>query len=495
MRSALLICASLAVLLALGLLSGSCDRGSALQTQKPASGKAAGFSSRPALEGGDARAWLTPRGNAGDSGYCAAQLKLPLAQTPAWSYKYSAAQFSEFAPASIVHYNGLLLIGAECPQVLGLDVKSGQKIFQRDVYAHQNLKQEKLVNLFIHPQGLLTAGDDRGRVYCWDIEQLAAASPAQRPVPPLWLSAERVMLYAGCVAFGDSLVTYGSGNVTTLAIADGKQQWQYPDLLPLSLVDGIVESQDGVIVRWSLAGDVVALNGADGALLWKLSLVSRPFRVVTDDARARVYIPTSDESLQCRDLHSGVLKWSYSWRDLVSDADRQRLAREHGLERVVVWPADIMVGPNGVWLALASGDVLSMAADGKPVWHVRLPTPLFGGLAFANGLLLGEVYLGEDMLRHPRFGPLMGPFNPAPPDWAIVRNASASELKSGMFFRFAVLDLRDGHQLDSFEVGAEPDILPSPTPAGEMIVFGYRDAPGTGRSVILSYNWLQGGTG
>jgi outer membrane protein assembly factor BamB len=349
--------------------------------------------------------------------------------------------------------------------------------------------------LFIHPQGLLTAGDDQGRAYCWDIEQLAAASPAQRPVAPLWLSGERVMLYAGCVAFGDCLATYGNGNVTTLAIADGKQQWRYPDLLPLLGGDGIVESQDGVIVRWSLAGEVVALNAADGALLWKISMDSRPFRAIVDDGRSRLYITRGNELLECRDLHSGVLQWSYSWSDLVSDADRQRLAKEHGLQRVVVWPADLMVGPDGIWLALLSGDVLSITADGKPLWHVRLSTPLIGGLGFANGLLLGEVYLGEDMLRHPLYGPLMSPFNPAPPDWAIVRNASAAELKGGMFFRFAVLDLRDGHQLDSFEVGAQPDILPSPTPAGEMIVFGYRDAPGTERSVVLSYNWLQGGTG
>lgn len=459
----------------------ACTKANAPQQPLNIRNASSSFTQRAELRGGDSQAWPTARGNAGDAGYCRARLKLPLARQPAWTHEYTRAAFSAQAPSDIVSYDGLVVVGALCSQLLGLNAASGSLVFQRDLYKHldEDRVSESLTSLFIHPQGLLTGRDDLGRYYCWDLLQLTPKGPRQ-----LWISAEYGPHDAGCVTYGSSLVTSINGSIRQLAVENGRPGWEFPSLLPSG---GIVCSEDEIAVWWSEVGEIVALDMHSGTQLWKTSLATRPRWVAIDDLREAVLIIRDDEQLDYRHIGTGQVLWSYNWSGLLADAERQRLAELRDYERVRLQASSPMITPEAIYLPLYSGYVLKLDPDGKLLWQIHRPTTLLGGLAFDNALLVGELYLGSNYLASPVFGP----FTAEPPDWELYAAADETQRANGLFYRFAVIDTVDGGLLDALEMSSLP--APSPTPAGKMVVFGLQPTAAQQNRQICAYDWIEGG--
>jgi outer membrane protein assembly factor BamB len=441
------------------------------------------LAARKPLYGGDPQAWLTHCGDNADSGFCQAKLRLPLAQVPEWTTVYSGAEFSRTSPVEIVHYDGELAISAKGPQLMLLNAKTGAKLFNEYLIEGKfdTNKNPQFGVLFIHPAGLLLARDQLNRAYCFDMQK--------GKLDRVWLNNEsgasddRVY-----VAQGSGVILGGAGRLRGAAIADGVEQWSYPSLLPNQ---GRVLSRDGVLVWWSNLGQAGALDAGSGELLWQVSINSGITRIIIDDRYSTFYLSRDDERLECRDLHTGQLRWEYSWANVLAPAKReqliQRLRAAYKLPRleVMLLCRDICCIPQGVCLCLISGEVLALSATGDLLWQVKMPEPVTSVVAFENGILITQEY--SQLGGRRQVGEFM-PFMLDAPDWPSYKQASAERQKQGRFNKLTVLDLKTGALLSSFE----PPLAVSCwlVPAYNMVILGMeKDA--TVESSIRAYPWLE----
>jgi outer membrane protein assembly factor BamB len=130
------------------------------------------------------------------------------------------------------------------------------------------------------------------------------------------------VLMAPRVAQGFVVVRSGDGRIYALDTKDGKQQWEYrftPPPLMLRSDSGVVIHR-GVVLAGLAAGKVVALNLANGSVLWEATLAlpkgANELERITDIAAA----PTVDADqacavtfqgrVGCYDLTRGSLLWS-----------------------------------------------------------------------------------------------------------------------------------------------------------------------------------------
>lgn len=467
--------------LALVLLLGACGMG---KSGKQATGaQPLDLPARPDHPGGDTQAWLSTAGNNADSGFCQAKLLLPLATQLAWSKYYSRAEFSAYAPQEIVHYAGSVCVTAYSPQLMVLDARTGQQTDNEVRFAgpFDSGTQMRLFGLTLHPAGLLFTRDDFARLYCFDLQD---GKLQQRWLLDRFVATDDQV----CIAQNDKIIFGGQGRIIGGEVEDGSQYWSYPVLLP---GNGKVAARDGTLVWWAARGKCGALDLSDGRLLWNVALISRISRIIIDETNACLYLTRDDERVECRDLHSGELRWEYAWSWLLPPADRARLVTRLRSETQV--PADdIMLRcgqlncvPQGVALCLNSGDVLLLNPQGKLLWHTRTSKPLAAAVAFENGLLLVEAYARIGGRTQYSF---FLPFMLDAPDWPGYRGASTERQQRGMFSRFSVLDLQTGHVLDTFEPPL--DVTTAPIPAYNMVIFGQgRDADV--QCSVMAYPWLE----
>ncbi|MCH7471546.1 PQQ-like beta-propeller repeat protein [bacterium] len=455
---------------------------------------------RRELYGGDQRSWLSPKGSIGDSGYCAASLRLPLAREPAWVMDYTGAEFSRFPPRRIVHRDGLLVVSAEGTQLLGLDTATGERLFNEHVYHTMERLGEKMETLFLHPAGLLFGQDEIGRHYCWDIASpeglrggagrgnLISGAGRRNPnlISEVWFIDQNDSMRlepSDFVSQGDKLFTGWDSYIRALSSVDGSTIWTYPTL---QAAGGIVlGGAGGTLLWWSNRGDVMALRAEDGVLLWAATLATRIDGVILNDDLSHAYLIRYDEKLECRKLESGELLWEHDWSDLMDPAERRRRAEESGQITVLLRASKIAASREGVIISLISGDVLALDHFGARRWRYHTTTPVIDSLAFENGVMLLEFYLS---IESPRPLELLLPFCLDPPeDWRNYNRANEESKKAAIFMRVAILDNKTGKLLDHFE----PDrrFWAGPVPAYDKIVFGQR-LPTAGHNRVLAYDWL-----
>jgi outer membrane protein assembly factor BamB len=474
--------ALLAAAVALGLGLAACGPRGERKAATGAAGKTLKMAGRKELFGGDQRAWLTNCGDNADDCYCAASLSLPLAPKPAWVHEYSYAEFSDFEPQQLVHYDGLLMVSARSTQLMGLSASDGALVFNKDVYRHleRDVRNEALWGLLLHPAGYLICQDDLGRHYCWDI---TGPSPVEQ-----WVAAPASQHVGAVVALGGRVLVGWNRRLRGLDMASGEQAWSQPTLV---WPQGTVLSRSGVVVWWSPIGRAGAMRAEDGTVLWQLNLNAAIIRMTADDWRERVYCVRYDEVVECRDLRNGELIWEHSWADLLSAAERERLGRESGFTELargqpLVIPSNSpMVAPEGLYLPLANGQVVALDPDGHRRWVVRGKYALRSGLGFANGLLLGEYYLAPGMLLRE---PDLIPFQVAP-DWQRFNEASEEEQRTREFVRYIVRDPANGEILSSCEL--ERPATVGPIPAWDKIAFGQDRLREGERARIVAYPWVE----
>jgi outer membrane protein assembly factor BamB len=434
------------------------------------------------LDGGDARAWLNAAGNAGGASFCAARLKLPLAAKPDWVSTYSLGELSSYPVSELVHYDGRICVAARSPMVLLLDTATGRKLDYTYVYegpASQGLNEE-VQAIFYSSGGALFARDDTGMCYC--LYQRSGKLATR------W-SYQGARGDFAATATGSEIFLAATGRLRCLSLASAKEQWSFPTLLR---ANDVVLARSGVAVWYSLYGKAGAVLAGNGAPLWSLAFDSLINRMVIDDARSRVYVSSNDERLECRDLQTGELRWAFSWRALIAAADRQRaLAQLEAVAGPAVLsmafiPSNVLVLPDGVCIVLASGDVLSLDAEGKLRWHTRLNTAVNAALAFENGILVQQYYDGPQGrdLTDTGFA-----FMLEPPAWQVYRNADAERQQRGRFVRHVVLSRTDGAALSALE---QPrGVRCSPIPAYDKIVLGLEGIRDAIPASVVAYNWLE----
>lgn len=484
--------------------SAACVKDSAAEataaSAEAAHASAALLKDRPHFGGGDANAWLTARGDLADSGYCRARLVLPLPRKPDWVVEYSPAEFSRQMPNALVHYDGQLLVTATSSQVMGIDVESGTINFNSDLYQHydRDVPREEFRNLFASPNGFLVGSDDQGRYYCWDV-----LSPELRE---LWVS-ETSQPTSGYVATDDAVYTSFLRDVRRLDLTTGEPVWEVPTL---DRDSGIVMGDEGTVIWWSwLAGKAIAFSAEDGRQMWRFAGPNIINRIIIDNAKAQCYFFLESEEVQCRDLATGDMKWTFSWAGLMDEKQREYYKKKQKNDAFYFPVAQASVLPDGLALSLMSGQVYRLDDSGNLIWSYQSEGAIHTILAFENGLIVCEFYTAE---AYSPWSPWYQLFSREPPDWnelaALKDDDTASEdggVKVGdgrtkfEFGRTLVLSLDTGEVLDTFE----PDLFPYTylVPAGNKVVYGeilaayvYRgphdnDAPRR----ILAYPWLEQG--
>lgn len=474
-------CAVWGICLLLALAGTGCAGSKA--PAKSASVQPLDLNAMPQLQGGDPRAWLSPAGNNQDSGFCQARLQLPLSTKPGWSKYYSRAEFSANPPQEIVHFAGQLCVTAYSPQLMVLDASSGRQLDNEVRFAGQpeDGLLMRLFGLTLHPAGLLFARDDFARLYCFEFQD---GKLARRWLVDRFVANDDQV----CIAQDDRIIFGGQGRIIGGDVADGTQYWSYPVLLP---GNGKVATRGGTLIWWSSRGKCGALDISDGTLQWNISLSSRISRIIIDETNACLYLTRENEFIECRELATGQLRWEYRWSWVLPPDDRARLVQRLREEADI--PADgIMVRcgqlnciPQGVALCLNTGDVLALSPQGKLVWHAKTSKPLVAATAFANGLAIVEEY--ARIGGRQQFGFFL-PFMLDPPEWPGYRAASDERKRNGMFSRISVLDLANGHVLDTFEPGL--DVTTALVPAYNMVIFGQGSEQDVQCS-IQAYPWLE----
>lgn len=437
----------------------------------------------PLLFGGDPQSWPTPAGNAGDSNYCDAALKLPLAREPEWEFTYTPVQFSQGDPTQFAHYDGLLAVIAGSPQILALDVDTGREIFNRDVYEHLNTNNpESITGLYFNPAGLLVGQDRAGRHYCWDV---LGGEPRR-----LWLG-KRTSGIGGYVALPDEVVTSYEGEVLGLDVSSGAEEWSYPKM---GRRCGLVVSEDGVVVAWSSvnstsSGEFYALNSASGTLKW--SFLSGAIGwgggiwAVIDDRQHCVYLGLADESVQRRDLDSGELAWEYSWRDRTTEEQRAALFAGSPFSGFPMYGVAPAVTPAGLVFCTIDGSVMALDQDGGLRWRYESGVAVWGSIAFSNAILAVEVFVPP--ANRQDFSPLQV-FCPDSVDWDSYQQASEDERSTRVFERYCILDSATGEVLEYFET-ASPTAAAAP--AHNMFVIGESATGMIRKHRIVAYDWLD----
>ena len=230
-------------------------------------------------------------------------------------------------------------------------------------------------------QGLVLAGGGKG--------ELLALDPASGQ--PRWKVALSSEVTGQLLAVSDTVIARtGDGRVHGLAAADGSRKWLYSRNLPaLSLRgSGGMVVRDGVLYAGFPGGKLVALNAANGAQLWEVTVALPRGATELERVADVMGAPVVDERqvcavayqgrVACFDRRNGALLWA---RDISSNSglamDASKLYLTDDKDAVVAydkasgragWRQD-KLARRQVTAPLAFGDWV-VVADGEGYVHV-----------------------------------------------------------------------------------------------------------------------------
>ncbi|MCB1221049.1 MAG: PQQ-binding-like beta-propeller repeat protein [Planctomycetales bacterium] len=363
------------------------------------------------LEGNDSRAWLSAYGGQGDSNYCSAELKMPLARESSWDWQYSAGSFSRWWLSGMTHYDGRLYITAYSQQLACLDVDSGEEIFNRYLMgmqvpaATQNATRSRAARsngdtiLFsgqcMHPSGkllMLMGLNGEKMIFDVSVDEPQCLWQGFRDRRPIGF-----LLHDESITFGDE----DSVNVLGL---DGETSWR--GATQSTPVD-IVRSEDGMLFARNTARNIWAWDAAGGELRWSMADASDVTAMAVDDANGLLYLCFLDERCDALNQQDGSVAWSYDYSYLLDDAQRERMVQDAneriGLEGQSAFDGALLdnistvVRPDGIVLAFDYGLMLFIGSDGQLRWERRDLQPVASLRGFANGLLVQNYWYQPEL--------------------------------------------------------------------------------------------------
>ncbi len=434
------------------------------------------------------RAWLGGKGNAGDSGYCNARLKLPLNRTPAWEYSYSQAELSDSNLNSLLHYDGRVYLSAYCPQIVCLRTQDGSQISNSVEFASQTSAdagpREYFTSLYLHQSGLLLGSDNFGRRYCWQ--------PISDGIERRWLrSGPTEKNFLGVPLPGLSVASFEEGLVA-MKLEDGARAWGVPVLQRNRRFrdnSNMVATDDGTLVWCSGYGDMEAFKGESGEPLWAAAVPSTLRSIALDQKNALAYVAYQNELVECRSMADGSLLWDFNWGELIPAQERAALQAE--MEEGETYRArlsSLTIAPDGVVLSLYNGYCINLSRAGEVIWQRRCDSMLFDTLVLDNAFLLTQfaaIPRSEQRRAAQGSRPLLLP------PWHGLRarlskaGIDVPEYKEGQLnvtyfagqlggvaiaVRFTAVDPATGAELDSHE--SDVDFAVGPVPAYNMLLAG-----------------------
>lgn len=170
-------------------------------------------------------------------------------------------------------------------------------------------------------------------------------------------SGENIALSTPVVADGRAYLMDADSTVAAFALESGRREWSR-ELLPdhedgSAILGGGVAFADGVLYAATAFGEIAALDAADGAVLWRRTVVSA-LRAAPAVAGGRLFATGFDNRLFAFDARTGELLWTH-----------EGIVESAGLAGAAV-PA---VSGDLVIAAYSSGEVFALRVEnGRVAW-------------------------------------------------------------------------------------------------------------------------------
>jgi outer membrane protein assembly factor BamB len=440
---------------------------------------------RPVLKGASTNAWLCPRGDMADSGYCDAQLSLADAAKPAWEYSYTPGRFLRSDVRWFAHYNGVLAAGGEGPQILALSPRDGSELFNADLFERggRNFSREQFRFGTLDPGGRLLLTDNIGRRYCFDIRKEVLSG--DRP-PRLWLSSPSGEVYPwGAIADEGILFTGWNHMLHGVDLRTGEDAYSHPAYSVDSQAAFLSDDNGNAVIADSV-GSVISLDLASGETRWQRlrfrNRISSMQKAILNKWLGQIYLMSDSPVLEAVDLETGTDIWSFNIEPLYNEAEKRTYA---GLGQTLR-PKLLCASPEGVCCILPGGRIAALDAQGRPRWTTRLDSVISNAFQFRNAVLVEQYFAmpySETALiqlagsvnapewkffrdYYSERGINIRPYDPAGPN---IIPSNIRESIDPTFSHFTALDAATGEILGSFDADI---IVSSIIPAGEMIVLG-----------------------
>lgn len=170
----------------------------------------------------------------------------------------------------------------------------------------------------------------------------------------------RALLTSPVVADGRVFTMDAAFRIAAFNAANGEEIWEFepkfPDEDDEAFGGGIAYSQARLFVTTGY-GEVLALDAADGTLLWRAS-VGAPARAAPTAAGGRVYVVSIDNQLSVFEASTGRKQWSHS-----------AISESAGL----LGGSSPAVSGSTVVVPYSSGELFAMRAEnGRVVWSENL---------------------------------------------------------------------------------------------------------------------------
>jgi outer membrane protein assembly factor BamB len=168
------------------------------------------------------------------------------------------------------------------------------------------------------------------------------------------------------------------GQVSAFNALTGERKWKF-DTAPKNsdheAIGGGLGYYDTVLYATTGFGEVLALNGTDGKLLWRRMLFN-PIRAAPTIAEGRVYAVSIDNQLNALDVKTGEQLWHHN--GIAESA-------------TLMGASSPAVVSGGVVVAYSSGEIFDLRAEnGRVAWNYGLTTPTQVGAMPAIADIHGE---------------------------------------------------------------------------------------------------------
>ena len=171
-------------------------------------------------------------------------------------------------------------------------------------------------------------------------------------------------LLARPVVGGGMLFTMDSeGLVRAFDANSGDRSWEF-DTTPQdrdgAAMGGGLGYDSGHLYATTGFGDVLALNAADGKIIWRKELLN-PIRAAPAIANGRLYVVTIDNELQALDAHTGEVLWHH--RGIAENA-------------TLMGASNPAITTDGIIVAYSSGEIFNLRPEnGRVAWSYMLTVP------------------------------------------------------------------------------------------------------------------------
>ncbi len=254
--------------------------------------------------------------------------------------------------------------------IAALNAADGKKLWQKNIgtplRSSPRVADDKLIVIAIdsHTYSLSAKTGD----ILWDHRGVDEVSSVMNSVSPT-------------IKGGDVLVPYSSGELFSLSLNSGKEQWsenllqnRYNQLASVFTgIGGDPVIDDNVAFVTSNGGVTIAINMNNGKRIWQQQLASINTPWLAGD---ELFILTSENTLVDAVKYTGKIRWK-TQLDSYEDPDNKR--------RPVSWRGPVMVGGNLIVVSSNGQMVFVSAASGKISQTRDIPDNILTAPVVAGG--------------------------------------------------------------------------------------------------------------